>query len=65
MIGKSPLLLINTHLESTKDFVSTRLVQLKSSFKTINSIDKKSTVIYGGDLNLRDSEVRMKILFFK
>jgi hypothetical protein len=52
-------------LESTKDFAETRINQLRKAFKEITAIPKTDTVIFAGDLNLRDKEVekRKSLLF--
>lgn len=49
--------LINTHLESTKDFTRTRVRQLKQAFEMSSKFPKEEAVIFAGDLNLRDKEV--------
>ncbi|CAB4057271.1 TDP2 [Lepeophtheirus salmonis] len=57
-IGKAKLILMNTHLESTKDHATTRIEQLKKCISIINkSASKETTVIFGGDLNIRDKEL--------
>jgi len=50
-------LLINTHLESTKDFAEVRMDQLKRAFNHVKKANSSKTVILAGDLNIRDSEV--------
>lgn len=52
-----PLTLMNTHLESTAEFADARKLQLGKCFKTCIKEPEDKTVIFGGDLNLRDSEV--------
>jgi tyrosyl-DNA phosphodiesterase 2 len=47
---------MTTHLESTADFASERMKQLKQCFEEMKS-KKNELVFFGGDLNLRDSEV--------
>jgi len=54
--GRS-FLLINTHLESTKDFATVRMDQLKRAFNHMSKANSSKTVIMAGDLNIRDSEV--------
>ena len=49
--------LITTHLESTKEHAAERKNQLKKAFEKMLAVDPESTVILGGDLNLRDPEV--------
>ena len=50
--------LINTHLESTKDFAEARMKQLKEAFKTVKEENRNVTVILAGDMNARDTEVK-------
>ncbi|CAG2175408.1 unnamed protein product, partial [Oppiella nova] len=57
-IGDVSLCLLNTHLESTKDFADSRVQQLRTAFQEMSQMDSASTVIFGGDLNLRDTEVQ-------
>ncbi|CAG2113095.1 unnamed protein product [Medioppia subpectinata] len=57
-IGNASLCLLNTHLESTKDFADIRVQQLRTAFREMCQMEKTSTVIFGGDLNLRDVEVQ-------
>eukprot|EP00096_Caligus_rogercresseyi_P015372 TRINITY_DN7818_c0_g1_i1.p1 TRINITY_DN7818_c0_g1~~TRINITY_DN7818_c0_g1_i1.p1 ORF type:complete len:354 (-),score=61.99 TRINITY_DN7818_c0_g1_i1:95-1156(-) len=55
-----PLILLNTHLESTKEHASTRIQQLQQCISVIQekaSAAPRATIIFGGDLNVRDSEV--------
>ncbi|CAG0923643.1 unnamed protein product, partial [Notodromas monacha] len=54
-----PLTLINTHLESTKDFAEERQVQLKRGFSIMEDCLRgpNSVCVFAGDLNLRDTEV--------
>lgn len=56
-INDKKLLLINTHLESTKDFAEVRMRQLSMAFDHIKQSDPSTTVIFAGDLNIRDKEV--------
>ncbi|XP_055339658.1 tyrosyl-DNA phosphodiesterase 2-like [Paramacrobiotus metropolitanus] len=53
-----PLCLINSHLESTKDAAEERKHQLADAFVRMREAPVERTVIFGGDLNLRDSELR-------
>ena len=48
--------LLNTHLESTAK--CQRMRQLKECFNIVTQRPEDRTVIYAGDLNLRDEEVR-------
>ena len=48
--------LITSHLESTASHTAERKRQLKTAFDVIKKHSDK-TVIFGGDLNLRDKEV--------
>ncbi|XP_014664518.1 PREDICTED: tyrosyl-DNA phosphodiesterase 2-like [Priapulus caudatus] len=52
-----PLLLMTSHLESTKEHASERKNQLKKAFEEMKVADSKYTVIFGGDMNTRDSEI--------
>lgn len=56
-INDKKLLLINTHLESTKDYAEERMSQLSTAFDHIKKSDPSTTVIFAGDLNIRDKEV--------
>lgn len=49
--------LLNTHLESTKDHASERKKQLEQCFGLMSRRPDDRSVIFGGDLNLRDPEV--------
>ncbi len=48
---------MTAHLESTKDYVRERKKQLKFAFQACSDVADGSTVIFGGDLNIRDKEV--------
>ncbi len=49
---------MTAHLESTKDYAEERKKQLKMIFEACSDVAKAgSTVIFGGDLNIRDKEV--------
>ena len=50
-----PLTLITSHLESTASHTAERKRQLKVAFDTMKK--QGNTIIFGGDLNLRDKEV--------
>jgi tyrosyl-DNA phosphodiesterase 2 len=51
---------MTSHLESTKDHAKERKNQLKQSLGHMIAADHDATVIFGGDLNLRDKEVQCK-----
>ncbi len=55
--GKVDICVMTTHLESTKEYSKQRIDQLRKGFKEALGQDKKTLVIFGGDLNLRDNEV--------
>jgi endonuclease/exonuclease/phosphatase family metal-dependent hydrolase len=48
---------MTAHLESTTEFSKQRVEQLKRCFDEISEQDNECLVFFGGDLNLRDSEV--------
>ena len=52
-----PLVLMTTHLESTKMCMEARKRQLRVSLKEIVEQSAESNVILAGDLNLRDEEL--------
>eukprot|EP00794_Sanderia_malayensis_P011948 gene11948-13184_t len=52
------LLLLNTHLESTKDEARQRKVQLNACFDEIKNSAEDVHVILAGDLNIRDREIQ-------
>lgn len=49
--------LMTSHLESTKSHEAERKRQLSKAFKEMAAADENSTVVFGGDMNLRDAEV--------
>lgn len=51
--------LMTSHLESLPRFQKSRQEQLEQSFKMMNSLSPKYSVIFGGDLNLEADEVNM------
>lgn len=55
--NKVDLCVMTTHLESTKEYSGQRIDQLKRGFKEMLDQNEGTLVIYGGDLNLRDSEL--------
>lgn len=48
---------MNSHLESTTEGSEERKNQLKSVFKRMLNAPEMNTVIFAGDMNLRDKEV--------
>ena len=56
--GQSKFVLMTSHLESTAKFSGERKKQLKQVFEFIQSQDQSHTILFGGDMNLRDPEVR-------
>ncbi len=60
-IDRMKLAICNTHLESTAAFASQRVVQLKTCFERCVTFGPEWNVIFGGDLNARDSEVNGKV----
>ena len=48
---------LTSHLESTKDYSDERKRQLSLAFKEMLKEEADRTVIFAGDLNLRDKEV--------
>lgn len=59
--SKVDICAMTSHLESTKEFAKPRVEQLKQSFKEMLDQEDHNLVIFGGDLNLRDSEVNILI----
>lgn len=51
------LCLMTSHLESTKDHSKERIKQLQIVLNEMQKESESTTVIFGGDTNLRDSEV--------
>ena len=49
--------LLTAHLESMANHSEERTRQLQKSYKEVTSAPPTSTVVFGGDLNLRDKEV--------
>ena len=56
--GNVVLDLLNTHLESCKDSADERKKQLEECFGLMSRRPAERSVIFGGDLNLRDPEVK-------
>jgi tyrosyl-DNA phosphodiesterase 2 len=50
--------LITSHLESTKAHAAERKRQLTTAFKHVTDAPAEHTVFFGGDLNIRDKEVK-------
>ena len=50
--------LMTSHLESMKDYGRERKDQLRSAFEIMTKLQASKICIFGGDLNLRDNEVR-------
>ncbi|XP_033744259.1 tyrosyl-DNA phosphodiesterase 2-like [Pecten maximus] len=49
--------LMTSHLESGEKYSEERVAQLQKAFRVMQKSSQSSTVIFGGDLNLRDKEV--------
>ncbi|KAM6135229.1 tyrosyl-DNA phosphodiesterase 2 [Pterocles gutturalis] len=56
-VSGNELCLMTSHLESTKDHSEERKKQLQIVFNKMQKESESTTVIFGGDTNLRDSEV--------
>ncbi|XP_027534478.1 tyrosyl-DNA phosphodiesterase 2 [Neopelma chrysocephalum] len=56
-ISGNKLCLMTSHLESTKDHSKERTKQLQIVLNKMQEESESTTVIFGGDTNLRDSEV--------
>ncbi|XP_074843684.1 tyrosyl-DNA phosphodiesterase 2 isoform X1 [Carettochelys insculpta] len=56
-ISGNELCLMTSHLESTKSHAKERINQLRQVLKTMQEASESTTVIFGGDTNLRDHEV--------
>ena len=52
------LKLMTSHLESMKDYSAERKAQLRIAFDFMSKREGERVCIFGGDLNLRDSEVK-------
>ncbi|KAK6641484.1 hypothetical protein RUM44_013196 [Polyplax serrata] len=63
-MGKLKFKLLNTHLESTAEHSAERMNQLKIAFDKCELFSTDYTVIFGGDLNLRDKEAQVPRNFF-
>lgn len=55
---------MTSHLESTKNYGEARKQQLKQCFEYIKNREADRTVVFGGDLNIRDKEVRKNVVYF-
>ena len=57
-VGQAKLILMNTHLEAGSEKAAERMTQLKFCFQyMLNEDSSEASIIFGGDLNLRDSEL--------
>ncbi|NXT48399.1 TYDP2 phosphodiesterase, partial [Pluvianellus socialis] len=56
-ISGNELCLMTSHLESTKDHSKERVRQLQIVLNKMQQESESTTVIFGGDTNLRDSEI--------
>ncbi|NWU49103.1 TYDP2 phosphodiesterase, partial [Dromas ardeola] len=56
-ISGNELCLITSHLESTKKHSKERVKQLQIALNRMQEESESTTVIFGGDTNLRDSEI--------
>lgn len=56
-ISGNELCLMTSHLESTRDHSKERMKQLQIVLNKMQEESESTTVIFGGDTNLRDSEV--------
>ncbi|KAM9308309.1 tyrosyl-DNA phosphodiesterase 2 [Gastrophryne carolinensis] len=54
----NPICLMTSHLESTKEFANERMKQLKIVLQKMSEVPPSTSVIFGGDTNLRDKEVQ-------
>lgn len=52
------LLLLTSHLESMKDYARERKTQLRTAFDVMVKNQKDRVCVFGGDLNVREAEVR-------
>ena len=55
---KTPIHLLSSHLESTSQVGPERKRQLREVFAQMRDLEKGNICIFGGDLNLRDKEVK-------
>lgn len=60
-IDNIKLVVCNTHSESMAAYASQRMAQLKICFERCLTFAPEWNVIFGGDLNARDNEVRGKV----
>ncbi len=49
--------LMTSHLESTAEYSAERVRQLRVALKDMTNAPPDATVVFGGDMNLRDKEV--------
>ena len=52
--------IMTSHLESTKSHAGERKRQLQAAFKHMQESPSERTIVFGGDLNLRDKEVKVE-----
>ena len=55
---------MTSHLESKKEYSDERKHQLKRAFHHMVNAKQDQTVIFGGDLNLRDKEVHLVDVYY-
>lgn len=56
-VSGNEICLMTSHLESTKNHSKERMKQLQIVLNKMQMESESNTVIFGGDTNLRDSEV--------
>lgn len=56
--NKIEVVLMTSHLESTKNYRAERIGQLQTVLTSITEQPEQATVVFGGDTNLRDSELK-------
>ena len=52
-----PMTLMTSHLESTKAHAKERMNQMKKCLNTMTEATDDQSVVFGGDMNIRDQEV--------
>jgi endonuclease/exonuclease/phosphatase (EEP) superfamily protein YafD len=57
--------LLNAHLESTAQYKEARVQQLKSAFREMSQKSRTHSVLFAGDLNLRDPEVIIRLVLVR
>ncbi|CDW53716.1 5' tyrosyl DNA phosphodiesterase [Trichuris trichiura] len=58
LFGKAHCCLVNAHLESGRQYSKVRKEQLSTAFSLMRAADSGVNILFGGDLNLRDHEVK-------